>query len=462
MRLYEPKGVKREKMKEKNSYSVFLVLWFGQLISSIGSGLTSFGLNIYVFQQTRSAAACSTVMLCAFLPMVLLTPFSGVLADRYSRRILMLIGDFFSAICLCVMLAGIFSGKDNIVMICVCVFCSAIFSSLMDPSYKSTVTDLLTVEQFSKAGGLIQLASSAKFLIAPALAGIIIKLGGIELILMIDICTFFLTLLTVIYAGNLMEERQNLDKSKEFSFFSDLAEGWKSLIKNKGIMVLLTLSTVITFYIGFVETLLTPMLLELTDSATLGVITSVSAIGMLISSIILGIKGIEKKYVNALAISFSLMGILICFVGCITNLYIITAAGFLFFAMIPIANTCIDVLVRSNLEKETQGRVWGLISLISQIGYIVAYGISGPLADYVFNPLFYHDGALAESIGKIVGIGEERGIAFMMVFCGLSMFIFSIIIKSNKSMKKVEEEYLLKKKKITEGNLCLKKSFLEN
>ena len=443
-------------MKEKSGFSVFLVIWFGQLISSIGSGLTSFGLNVYVFQRTGNATACSAVMLCAFLPMVLLTPFSGILADRYSRRKLMLIGDSFSAVGLCVMLAGILAGNDNTVMICICVFSSAVFSSLMDPAYKSTVTDLLTVEQFSKAGGLIQLASAAKFLIAPALAGIIIKLGGIELILMIDICTFFLTLFSVIYAGKLMDKRQNLQEDKTTSFFADLAEGWNTLVKNKGIMALLLLSTVITFYIGFVETLLTPMLLELTDSSKLGIITSVSAVGMLITSLILGMKGIERKYVNALAMSFAAMGILICFVGGITNLYIITAAGFLFFAMLPIANTCIDVLVRSSLEKETQGRLWGLISLISQIGYILAYGLSGPLADYVFNPLFYKDGLLADSIGKIVGVGEERGIAFMMMLCGISMFIFSIVISRNRAIRKVEERYLLQMEKSIEkkGNLC--------
>ena len=443
-------------MKEKSGFSVFLVIWFGQLISSIGSGLTSFGLNVYVFQRTGNATACSAVMLCAFLPMVLLTPFSGILADRYSRRKLMLIGDSFSAVGLCVMLAGILAGNDNTVMICICVFSSAVFSSLMDPAYKSTVTDLLTVEQFSKAGGLIQLASAAKFLIAPALAGIIIKLGGIELILMIDICTFFLTLFSVIYAGKLMDKRQNLQEDKTTSFFADLSEGWNTLVKNKGIMALLLLSTVITFYIGFVGTLLTPMLLELTDSSKLGIITSVSAVGMLITSLILGMKGIERKYVNALAMSFAAMGILICFVGGITNLYIITAAGFLFFAMLPIANTCIDVLVRSSLEKETQGRLWGLISLISQIGYILAYGLSGPLADYVFNPLFYKDGLLADSIGKIVGVGEERGIAFMMMLCGISMFIFSIVISRNRAIRKVEERYLLQMEKSIEkkGNLC--------
>lgn len=429
-------------MNKNNGFKAFLIIWLGQLISSIGSGLTSFGLNIYVFKQTQSVLACSIVTLCAFLPMVLLTPFSGVLADKFSRKNLMLIGDSFSAICLLVLLLIIITKNDNVTLICICVFCSAIFSSLMDPAYKSTLTDLLTVDQFSKAGGLIQLASAAKFLISPIIAGIIIKFGGINTILLIDICTFFFTLFSVVVAGKQMKKSQQLNKDSKLDFFKDFVEGWKSLTQNHGVVVLMFLSTLITFYIGMIETLLTPMLLELTDSSTLGVITSVSAIGMLATSILLGVKGIRNGYVRLLSIGFAIMGCMIGVVGCVTNLVMIAVLGFLFFAMIPVINTCIDVLLRSNLDNETQGREWGLISFVTQIGYIFAYGISGVLADYVFNPMLRSEGSLANSVGKIVGTGSERGIAFMMIICGLSMIVLSIIIYRNKTMKAVENAYV--------------------
>ena len=428
-------------MNKNNGLKVFLIVWLGQLISSIGSGLTSFGLNVYVFEQSQSALACSIVTLCAFLPMVLLTPFSGVLADKFSRKNLMLIGDSFSAVCVLVLLVMVITKNDNVVMICICVFCSSIFSSLMDPSYKAAVTDLLTADQFSKAGGLIQLASAAKFLISPIIAGIIIKLEGINTILLIDICTFFVTLGAVILVGKQMEESQQLNLDSKLDFFKDFAEGWKSLMRNQGVVVLMFLSALITFYVGFIETLLTPMLLELTDSTTLGVITSVSAIGMLVTSIILGVKGIKNGYVKLLAIGFAIMGCMIGVVGCVTNLIMIAAFGFLFFAMIPVTNTCIEVLLRSNLDHDKQGREWGLISLLTQSGYIVAYSISGALADYIFNPMLRADGLLANSVGKIVGTGEERGIAFMMVICGLSMIILSVIIYRNKVMRAVENAF---------------------
>lgn len=146
-----------------------------------------------------------------------------------------------------------------------------------------------------------------------------------------------------------------------------------------------------------------------------------------------------------MTLTFAIMGIAISIIGSVINIYIIGAAAFVFFSMLPYANTSIDVLIRSSLERKTQGRVWGLISLLSQLGYVVAYGISGLLADYVFNPLLSEGGGLAHSVGKITGVGEGRGIALMMIICGISMLISSYVIHGNKKIQALEISYLSKK-----------------
>ena len=69
------------------------------------------------------------------------------------------------------------------------------------------------------------------------------------------------------------------------------------------------------------------------------------------------------------------------------DIIFISVSGFLFFAMLPFANTSIDYLIRTNVDNQIQGRVWGIIGLISQLGYVAAYAVSGILADYVFTPL---------------------------------------------------------------------------
>ena len=132
----------------------------------------------------------------AFMPSLLLSAFAGVLADRYDRRLLMVLGDSLSAIGLVFILICMLRGEAQLWQICVGVTISSVFSSLLDPAYKATVTDLLTKEQYTKASGLVQIASTSKFLISPIIAGYLLVISDIKLLLIIDIFTFFVTVTT--------------------------------------------------------------------------------------------------------------------------------------------------------------------------------------------------------------------------------------------------------------------------
>ena len=160
-------------MVQKSNFGKFLLLWAGELISSVGGGLTSFGLGVYVFGQTGSAASMALVTLLAFLPTLLLSVPAGVLADRYDRRLLMMLGDGCSALGIIYILICMMNGGASLPQICIGVFVSSVFSSLLEPSYRATVSDLLTKEEFSKANGLVSLAGSARYLISPLVAGLL-------------------------------------------------------------------------------------------------------------------------------------------------------------------------------------------------------------------------------------------------------------------------------------------------
>ncbi len=84
--------------------------------------------------------------------------------------------------------------------------------------------------------------------------------------------------------------------------------------------------------------------------------------------------------------------------------------------------------IRSNVDNEKQGRIWSMVSAISQTGYILAFGSAGFLADHLFNPLFYSDGALSQTVGQIIGTGQGRGIGFLFIISGLLVSILALII----------------------------------
>ena len=218
------------------------------------------------------------VTLLAFMPSLLISPVAGVLADRYDRRLLMVLGDSLSAIGLVYILICMLSGEALLWQICVGVTISSVFSSLLDPAYKATVTDLLTEEQYTKASGLVQVAGSAKYLISPIIAGFLLTVSDIKLLLVIDICTFFVTVISALAVRRGLASKKY---EQTQSFFSEFKDGWRAVSQN--VLVLVIMTSVLTFYLGIIETLSIPMVLTFTNSSVIGMAETIVATGMLVS-----------------------------------------------------------------------------------------------------------------------------------------------------------------------------------
>ena len=408
-------------MNTKSNYKKFLLLWIGELISSIGGGLTSFGLGVYIFQKTGSATGMALVTFLGFLPTLLLSVPAGVLADRYDRRLLMMIGDGLSALGILFILICMLTGEAKLWQICVGVFVSACFSALLEPSYRATITDLLTKEEFSKASGLVSLAGSSRFLFSPIIAGFLLSVADVKLLLIIDICTFFLTVTCAAVVRKSIETK--VEENKE-PFKQSMKEGLQILRQRKGVFTLMIVSSVLTLFIGMFQILAEPMVLSFTDEKTLGIAETICASGMLVSSLYLGIKGIKKGFVKILSLSLIASGIFIIGFGLFENIIPICIFGFLFFAMIAFANNSLDYLVRTNIPEDAQGRVWGVIGFISQVGYVIAYAISGISAD---------------TLGEVTGLGVGRGAAIVVVIAGVLLIFASISVFMIKSIRNLEK-----------------------
>ncbi len=409
-------------MNKKGNFGKFLLLWSGELISSIGGGLTSFGLGVYIFQQTGSAAGMALVTLLGFLPTLLLSVPAGVLADRFDRRLLMMIGDGCSALGILFILICMMRGGASLAQICIGVFVSSTFSALLEPSFRATITDLLTKEEFSKASGLVSLAGSARYLFSPVIAGFLLAVSDVKVLLMIDIATFFLT---VISAAVVRRGLGTQIAEKKEAFFASMKEGWQILCKKKGILILVAVSSAIALFMGMFQILAEPLILSFEDAKTLGIAETVCACGMLVSGILLGIKGIKSHFVRTLALALCAAGVFMTGFGLFENMILICIFGFLFFASLPFANNCLDYLVRTNIPEDAQGRVWGLVGFISQLGYVVAYAVSGVSAD---------------ALGKIGGRGVGRGSAFVIITAGILLALTAATIPALKHIRALEED----------------------
>ena len=407
-------------MKPKSNYKKFLFLWSGQLISAVGSGLTGFGLGVYVFQKTGSAASMALVSLLAFLPTLLLSAPAGVLADRYDRRLLMIAGDGLSALGLLYILACMMDGGAELHQICIGVFISSVFSSLLEPSYRATVTDLLTKEEYSRASGMVSIAGSARYLISPLVAGLLLTVTDVKLLLALDISTFFLTAAcTAIVRKGISAKRPE----RKDSFMESFRGGWIAITEKRGVLILIIVSSVMTCFMGALQILAEPMILEFQSSKVLGIAETICVCGMLGSSVILGVRGLKRNFAEILSISLGLAGLAMIGFGLRENIVLIVVFGFMFFFMLPFANNCLDYLVRTNIDADKQGRAWGLISFLSQIGYVVAYGTAGLIADHV---------------AAVRSTGVGRGAAVVIMISGVMLTAVAIASYQFKEVRDLE------------------------
>jgi MFS family permease len=407
--------------KKTNNYGKFLLLFAGEFISVIGGGLTSFGLGLYIFQQTGSASHMALLSLLGFLPGLILKVPAGVLADRYDRRLLMMIGDGLSGLGVLFILLCMLGGNCQLWQIYVGTTISSVFSALLEPSFTATITDLLTKEQYSKANGLMSLAGSSRYLFAPVIAGFLLAVADIKLILIIDICTFFITI--VVAAVVRKSIKSNACKVSE-PFFASMKEGWKAISGKRGMMVLIVTTSVICLFMGVFQVLGEPFILSFSDSKALGIIETVAASGMLFTGVLLGIRGIHRNFVKMLCIGLFFSGIGMAFFSVFQNTVVIALFGFLFFAALPIANNSLDYLARTNIPEEYQGRAWGFIGFISQLGYVVSYALSG---------------ITAYAVGAETGGGVGKGASLTITFSGICLALIAVGMLRIRRLKSLEK-----------------------
>ena len=432
-----PSGEIAESTRAQSGLSRFLVVWAGQMVSAIGSGLSAFTLGVFAFHATGLATSYALIVLWSFLPQFLLSPIGGVLADRFDRRLLIVIGDLGGAAGIFFIFLAMALRHLQLWQIDLGVAITSTFVAVHAPAYKASVSDLLPPDDYAKASGLVQLAGSAQFLLSPLIAGILMGFLNIRYILLIDIATYLFANLTVLVVRRRMAPFASVETASRF--IDDLREGFHSTIADQGIRWLIGITALVLFCIGLLQALLGPMLLSFSSARTLGITQSVCAIGMLISSLLIGAVGAKRHLVAILSCSLALMGVFFSCLGLTTHILLFVIPGFCFFFVIPFANMTIDLLIRNNIDNRRQGRVWSFVSLITYSGAIAAYLMAGFLADRVFNPLFLPHGLLAHSLpARLVGAGPGRGIAFMFVLSGIAVATLALFVFRSRQIRRLE------------------------
>lgn len=400
----------------------FLLLWGGQFLSGIGSGVSAFALGIDAFQKTGTVASFSLIIVSLYLPSTILKPIGGVLADRFNRKGLIIAGDLGGAVTVLALVMLMSSGAATAGPIAAIIAIGSVFAAIREPAYKAAVTDLLDPAQFIRAAGMMQFAAAGQHVLSPLAAGFLIALGTVQTVLIVDLATFCVAVIAASFLPAILPRGAKSDLAP----LPNLRDGWSAIAGNRAVGIPVLLIAAVTLCVGYVQTLFPPMMLTRFTAATLGAVQSISATGMIASSIAIGLvsagPGSSGAHLNRrLAGGLTAAGISIAAVGVAGSPVTIGIAFFLFFAALPLINTSADVLVRRNVETGRQGRVWGMIGFLTQTGYLVAYLTAAPLADKIFEPFVSGTGVLVGVLGLVIGTGPGRGIGLMIVVAGIAL-----------------------------------------
>ena len=401
------------------------LLVLGSFINSLGTGLTAFGLAIIMLRTYGTASSVAAVQLSSFAPVVFLAPAAGVLADRYDRRLMMMIGDAGSVLGLGIILMALSSPRPSLAWVCTGAVVSSCLAALTEPALRASVTDLVNEEDYVRSSGLLQLASAAKYLLAPAAAGLLMPVVGVRGLVLLDASTCIVTVACTATVRRSLVRQTVPQTTSQQEPDRDVMAGWRTIISSSGLRTLVVLMTLATLAIGVIQVLIKPILLPTVSTSQMGMIETIAATGMLVGAALVTAWK-SARPTTLLAAGLAATGAAMALVPLGPGAWWVAACGFLTFASLPLSQAGAEVLVRTRVDNARQARTWGTISLVTQMGYLVAYLCSGVMVDHVLQPLLSPGRLLSTSLGTIVGTGPGRGAALLVGLMGLVMAMVAL------------------------------------
>lgn len=422
---------------EEKSIKKYIILWFSQSVSGLGSSMTGFALVLWAYGQSRSAMSVSMMLFCNYVPYVILSLFAGSFTDRHNKKAIMLAADSIAAAGTLAVLALLLMGRLAVWNIYVINVLTGITNAFQQPASAVAVGRLVPEDKVSNVSGMNSFSHNLLVVFAPMLAAFLFAAGGLPLILAADLFSFAFAFCALLFFITIPE--QEPEKTYR-SPFAGIAEGFAFLKKEKGMFYMMLTMALINFFSRLTyENILSPMILARSskDSAVLGIVNACMGAGGIAGGIIVSFKKesrhkAEAVYVSA-AMSF-LLGDLAMAAG--KNVFWWSAAAVCASLPIPFLMANQNTILYRKIPSAMQGRVFAVRNAIQYSTIPVGIILGGFLADCVFEPFMASGNRLAGMLKIIVGDGAGSGMAAMFLCTGICGFTVSMVSCFNREIRK--------------------------
>jgi len=387
----------------------FSLLWTGQLISTIGSALTSLAASIYVYRLTGSALSVGLMLMATAAPSLLVGLFAGVFVDRYDRKKIMIAADILRG--LLIALVPLLA-PSNVIWLYVIVMLTSAIGQFFDPAHESILPEVASDEELAAANSLIAISSFGSTAVGFAAAGLIASAANINWAFYVDAITFFVSAVCVYLLR--IKHIQTEEETSARVVVQNLRAGIRQLLGTPVLRSLFSILVVVLISFGLSNTLLLPFALTALKATEFeyGLQEGLTSLGFVVGSLLMA-KAFDRLQAGAwLAISFmgmGLVGIVYSFLQSVPlAIALIMFSGF-FNAPMAIGRR---VIVQRNTPAEMRGRVSSAFFVSRDVLFLLGMGAAG-LADYMDIRLLYLVSALMLVVAGVAilflpGLGQSR------------------------------------------------------
>lgn len=399
----------------------FLLLWQGQLVSQIGQRAFGLAMLFFIKETTGSASLMGLIVVLSSLPGVLLGPLGGTVADRFSRKKILVFGDLINGLFVLSLAIMMFlmPQASNLLIIWLFVVATAgcIIFAFFTPAVQASIPDLVPKDRLDPANSMNQLALFVSLFIGQGLGGLLYAATGAAALFLINGCTYLFASgsETFIRMPQSIPDKTKTGRLAFRMFISDTREGLNYVWNQKGMRVLFLVAALLYLFISPMALLL-PFYVEdflKLNAAWYGYLLMSIGVGSVIGYIIAGSANVRGRDQSNLII-FSLLGASLGmgFLGFLTQRYAVLALIFFVGVLTGIFMVKATTVLQLASSTEFRGRVFGLLATLTSGLAPLGMGIAGVVADLA-----------------------NKNIPVIYATCGVLVFILSICMAASKEAR---------------------------
>lgn len=384
----------------------------------IGSRMSGLAVGIWLFQQTGDVTPLALVAFFGLLPTILGSNIAGLLADRYDRRLIMVLSDTGQAICTSVLFILFLTGAFRVEYLYILAFLQGTAEMFQGPAFSASIALLVPDEHRDRANAIQQLMMPAAGLIAPAAASLLYSVIRVEGVILFDLFTFGVAMVVIFFSRIPRPAQTSVGQQTRNSFWKEFTAGFSYLWTYKPMLLLLICACLINFVMNGLGITNTPYILMRTDNneVVLGILLSIMNAGAIAGGLLIATWGGTRPRIHTVMPAVILMGVAASAFGIAQHPVAMGVTMFLIMFFPPLANACLFSILQGKVPPDLQGRVFAAVGQIALLMTPLAYWLVGPLADTVFEPAVGQQGW--EAVASLVGSGPGAGIGLMMVIGG--------------------------------------------